>query len=743
MGWEVRFDLDHWSDVVGKLENGEIHAVAGMFYTPERAANFDFSIRHSVASGEVFTRSGYQVRDLEDLRGQRVAVQEGDIVHEFLRAQNLDVEFVTRPTPLDALRLVAAGEVDYGAVLRVPGYYAIESHGLKNLKGSGLTLGEHNYSVAVKKGNESLILAINEGLQILKATGRFQEIYDKWIGVYEVTPLVKVLRRYAVAVGILVTVSIGGFLWGLSLHRAVAKRTKDIRAANAALAEQQRELERTVQQLTDTTSELSANYQRLAEAERDLADEKDLLRTTLMSVGDGIIVTDRMGCITMMNGAAEALTGWPAEKAIGRDFPEVFCLESPLDPLTHVMSTEVPLELKQEAIAAKDGRKLTVASSFAPILDSGSQVRGGIVVFRDITAWVESQERIRYLSYRDPLTDLYNRRYFELACKSYDDGEYLPLSILMVDVNGLKLTNDAFGHAVGDELLISVADVLKSVADGKGCLARLGGDEFVLLLPNTGPETVDSLAKELLSATKSRKVAGLPLSVAMGWDTRLDGARSMSDVLRRAEDRMYKHKLLDRPNHRAQTMAVILQALYDKIPWEKEHAQRVAELCRMLGEGLEMYPEQVQRLYTLGLLHDIGKLSIDYEIFLKPEPLTEEELAEIQRHSETGYRIIGAMSDMVDVSEYVLSHHERFDGSGYPRGLVGRQIPFYSRILAVADAWDAMTHERPYRIARTLEEAAAELKANAGIQFDPRVVEVFLERVYPQLTANEAAGQLR
>ena len=202
----------------------------------------------------------------------------------------------------------------------------------------------------------------------------------------------------------------------------------------------------------------------------------------------------------------------------------------------------------------------------------------------------------------------------------------------------------------------------------------------MLLLPNTGPETVDSLAKELLSATKSRKVAGLPLSVAMGWDTRLDGARSMSDVLRRAEDRMYKHKLLDRPNHRAQTMAVILQALYDKIPWEKEHAQRVAELCRMLGEGLEMYPEQVQRLYTLGLLHDIGKLSIDYEIFLKPEPLTEEELAEVQRHRETGYRIIGAMSDMVDVSEYVLSHHERFDGSGYPRGLVGRQILLFPHL---------------------------------------------------------------
>jgi len=742
MGWEVRFDLDEWANVMKKLDDGQIDAVAGMFYTEERSGRFDFSARHSVASGEVFTRGGFHIQSLDDLRGQRVAVQAGDVIHEYLQAQDLDIVFVPRPTVLDALRLVAAGEVDYAAVLRVPGYYVIDSHGLTNLKGSGLMLGEHNYSVAVRKGNESLLLAINEGLQALKATGRFQELYDKWIGIYEVAPFVKSVRRYAVAVGLLAAVAAGGFLWGLSLRRAVAKRTRDLEEANAALARQRVELEQAVQRLTEATDELSAKCQRLAEAERDLADEKDLLRTTLMSVGEGIIVTDRMGCITLANPAAEALTGWREEQAVGRDFAEVFCLESALDPLRHVMTTEGPLELEQERITTCDGRKLTVAATFAPILDVAGQVRGGIVVFRDITAWVESQERIRYLSYKDPLTDVYNRRYFELALKRYEHPEYLPLTIVLADVNGLKLTNDAFGHAVGDELLVTAAQELRQFVNAGGCMARVGGDEFVLILPQTPPEVARALAAQIAEATSSKQVAGLPVSVALGWDTRLDESRPIHETLRRAEDRMYKHKLMDRPNHRAQTMSVILQALFDKVPWEKEHALRVAELCRMLGEALDMYPEQVQRLHTLGLIHDIGKLSINYELFLKPGPLSDEETAEVQRHSEMGYRIVSAMSDMVDISEYVLSHHERFDGSGYPRGLVGRQIPFYSRILAVADAWESMTYARPYRPALSFEAAADELKANAGSQFDPRVVEVFLEKVYPQLAAKEAAERL-
>lgn len=719
MGWDVVIELDHWSRVKDKLANGEIDAIAGMFYTDERAQRFDFALRHAVASGEVFTREGDGIRSLDELQNQRVAVQDGDVVHEFLRALELDIELVPLPTVQDALRLVSAGEVDFAAVLRVPGYYAIERYGLTNVQGNGVLLGEHDYSIAVHKDNTQLLLAINEGLQILKATGRYAELYDKWIGVYEKTTFLDIVRSYAVVIVLLAVLSAAGWVWVVSLRRAVSYRTTAIQEANAKLTEQ---------------------FELLREAERELAAEKDLLSTTLLSVGDGVIVTDCLGSITMLNPAAEALLGWPANQAVGREFHEVFCLQSPLDPLRHVMSTESPMELEKERIKSRDGREFTVASTFAPILDAGGQVRGGVVVFRDITLWVESQERIEFLSYCDPLTGLFNRRYFQLSLDRFADPCFLPLSIVMADVNGLKLTNDAFGHTVGDALLVNVADVLRSVVGDAGICARLGGDEFAVLLPNTDSSDAQKMISKIRKAAAERKVADLKLSISFGWETREMLGRPMADVLKRAEDRMYKQKLLERSSYRAETISVILQSLYEKIPSEEKHAKRVAELCALLGEALDLYPEQVEKLYTIGLLHDIGKISIDPQLLEKPEPLTAEEYADICRHSEIGYRIVGAMSDMVDVSEYILSHHERFDGEGYPRGLQGRQIPYYARIVAVADAWDAMTSSRPYREPLSLDAAALELERGAGAQFDPRIVEVFLTEVLPKLAVLETAA---
>ena len=220
-------------------------------------------------------------------------MQEGDIVHEYLRAQDLDIEFVPRPTPLDALRLVAAGEVDYGAVLRIPGYYAIESQGLTNLRGTGLIVGEHNYSIAVRKGNTSLLLAINEGLQILKATGRFDEIYSKWIGVYEAASCVKAVRHMHAWERCWFYLS--PVLWAF-LFAGPWPPVPDIQAANAALEQHRQELETAVQrQYNHAWCQVSA----AGRAERDLADEK--ISCTTLSVGEGVIVTDLLGTITMVN----------------------------------------------------------------------------------------------------------------------------------------------------------------------------------------------------------------------------------------------------------------------------------------------------------------------------------------------------------------------------------------------------------------------------------------------------------
>lgn len=718
MGWEVRFDLDHWVRVKEKLETGEIDVVAGMFYTPERAELFDFAIRHAVASGDVFSRDGDGVRTLEDLRGQRVAVQEGDIVHEYLRAQNLDIEFVPRPTVVEALRLVAEGEVDYTAVLRVPGYYSIAEYNLTNLRGSGLILGEYDYSMAVRKGDTALLLALNEGLQALNATGRYADIYQKWISVHEPSPFRDALRRYGIVIGILAALAVIGFSWVASLRRAVERRTRDLETVNL---------------------QLSSQFELLKKTEQDLAGEKDLLRTTLLSVGEAVIVTDCLGSIIMFNPAAESLTGWSSEQAIGRDFHEVFHLASGLDPLHHVLTNECSMEIEEECLLARDGQELMVAGTFAPILDQGSQVRGGIVVFRDITAQVESQRHIEYLSYCDSLTGLYNRRWVQLEIERFDDPAFLPFSVIMADMNGLKLTNDAFGHAVGDELLKSTAEVLREVIADLGVCARLGGDEFIVLLPNIDRQTAQDLVHRIKEAATKRQVAGLTISVSLGFETRESLEKSINDVMKKAEDDMYKHKLLDQPVYRARAIAVILQSLYDRIPQEEEHSLRVAHICELLGEALDMDLEQIEKLHTIGMLHDIGKISIDREILEKPGPLTKDEYAHVQRHAELGYRIIGAMSEMVDIAEYILAHHERYDGTGYPRGLRGRQIPYYSRIVAVADAWAAMTSPRPYRHALSIEEAAAELRDNAGTQFDPRLVEVFLEKVLPRLAADEVA----
>jgi len=718
MGWEIEFDLDHWSRVVDKLESGEIDVIAGMFYTPERAQRFDFAIRHAVASGDVFTRYGDGVRSLEELRGQRVAVQEGDIVHEYLRAQNLDIEFLQCPTVVEALRMVADGEADYAAVLRVPAYFSIAEYGLNDLRGSGLILGEYDYSMAVRKGDTALLLALNEGLQALNATGRYAEIYQKWISVHEPNAFRDALSRYGIVMGVLAALAVVAFIWVASLRQAVERRTSDLEAAN---------------------QQLSSQFELLKQTEQDLASERDLLHTTLLSVGEAVIVTDCLGAIIMFNPAAESLTGWSAKQAIGKDFHEVFRLASGLDPLTHVLTNECSMELEKESLISRNGQEIIVAGTFAPILDRGNQVRGGIVVFRDITAQVESQRHIEYLSYCDSLTGLYNRRWVQMQLKHFNDAAFLPFSVIIADMNGLKLTNDAFGHAVGDELLKSTSAVIQEVIGDSGVCARLGGDELIVLLPNTDRQTTQNLVRRIREIASQRQVAGLVLSVSLGWETREDLDRTIHDVIKHAEDDMYKHKLLDQPVYRARAIAVILQSLYDRTPREEDHSLRVAHICELIGEALDMDMEQIEKLHTIGMLHDIGKISIEREILEKPGPLTKDEYVHIQRHAELGYRIIGAMSEMVDIAEYILVHHERFDGSGYPRGLRGRQIPYYSRIVAVADAWDAMTSPRPYRDAMTIEQAAAELYANAGTQFDPRIVEVFLEKVLPKLAADEAA----
>jgi len=352
------------------------------------------------------------------------------------------------------------------------------------------------------------------------------------------------------------------------------------------------------------------------------------------------------------------------------------------------------------------------------------------VVCRDITEREQMMQKLEYLSYHDQLTGLYNRRFFENKLLEIDHPYSLPLTVVMADVNGLKLINDGFGHLVGDELLIKVSNVLRKGCRPSDIIARLGGDEFVILMPNTDVTMAEEVVKNIRHLAHNESIESIAISVSFGISTKFKDDQDIQEVLKFAEDDMYKKKLYESPSIRSKNISIIVKTLNEKCAREEEHSQRVSAICQSMGEALELSEEKVHELKTVGLLHDIGKIAIEGDILNKPGKLTDEEWQEIKRHPEIGYRLLSSVNEMSDIAEYVLAHHERWDGKGYPKGLKGTNIPLQARIISIADSYDAMTSQRSYRSnPLSHDEAINELIKHSGKQFDPELVKVFTEKV--------------
>ncbi|HWQ78174.1 MAG TPA: HD domain-containing phosphohydrolase [Anaerovoracaceae bacterium] len=470
--------------------------------------------------------------------------------------------------------------------------------------------------------------------------------------------------------------------------------------------------------------------------EKSLEREKERLRMTIASIGDGVISTDTAGNITILNKVAEQLTGWTQEEALGRPIEEIFDIVNENtgikcdNPIHRVLESGLILGLANHtALIAKDGTARSIADSAAPIKDSDGEVYGVILVFRDITEEKHRQDEIYYMSYYDSLTGLYNRRYIEEEFKRIDTTRNLPISIIMGDANGLKLTNDAFGHSKGDKLLINTAKAIKSACRAEDIAARWGGDEFVVLLPKTKGEEAELIVKRIKNACSKMKIGSLNVSVSLGWDTKESKDQELLKVLKGAEDHMYKHKVSESGSVRGNIINAIFHTIHEKNPKIESHLKRVSLLCQQIGAAMNLSETEIDELKLSGLLHDIGKVAIDDGILQKTGLLTEQELIEIKRHSDIGYRILNTAPEMTDIASYVLSHHERFDGTGYPRGMKQGEIPLISRIIAVADAYDAMTNERPYKKVLDHDSAVKELEKNKGLQFDPVIVDIFIKKV--------------
>lgn len=377
-------------------------------------------------------------------------------------------------------------------------------------------------------------------------------------------------------------------------------------------------------------------------------------------------------------------------------------------------------------IATKKGEIIWVVESVNSFWHEGQRVVLGSIM--EITARKEFEEKLTYLSLHDALTGLFNRAFFEEELKRLDQGRDYPVSVLSADLDGLKLINDTMGHEQGDLLLKKTSRLLKKALRRSDVLARIGGDEFAAILPRCSARSAEAIVKRLrrLVEEHNEQDPSLPISLSLGFATAAGPEQSLQHVFKLADETMYRDKLFRSTSARSQLIRTLLAALAEKDNIAGGHVERVQELCLKLGKELSLSPGQLTDLALLARVHDLGKVGIPDSILMKNGPLNEEEWQTMRRHAEIGYRIASSSVDLAPVAPLILRHHEHWDGSGYPLGLKGEEIPIECRILSLVDAYDAMTNDRPYSRARDKKEALAELKKGAGTQFDPSLVEKFI-----------------
>ena len=351
------------------------------------------------------------------------------------------------------------------------------------------------------------------------------------------------------------------------------------------------------------------------------------------------------------------------------------------------------------------------------------------VLVSDVTERRKAAEQLRYLSLHDQLTGLHNRHFFEQELERLDRIKATRVGMLFCDVDGLKLLNDTFGHNAGDQLLVAVAKVLKSVCTPDQLLARVGGDEFAVLLFNTNLAELQELAAAIREGSKNVSNAGwkhMPLSVSIGFASSLGEHIPSRELFKVADDNMYREKLHRSGSVRSAAVQALMKALETRDFVTEGHAVRLTELVESFARVLKLGESEVLELRLLAQFHDIGKVGVPDRILFKEGPLDHAEMAEMRRHSEMGHRIAQSVPDLLPIADLILKHHEWWNGCGYPLGLKKEEIPLACRLLAIADAYDAMTSHRPYRKAMPHRTALQELQKCAGMQFDPQLVELLV-----------------
>ncbi|NTW05527.1 MAG: PAS domain S-box protein [Peptococcaceae bacterium] len=461
-------------------------------------------------------------------------------------------------------------------------------------------------------------------------------------------------------------------------------------------------------------------------------------RAVLGSLLAHIAVIDRAGTIIAVNHSwekfAEANGTAPEKVGMGRNYLDV-CRRAIANS---DQSAEAVLNGLNSILNGESDYYSIEYSCHSPVakrwfLLNATPLRGGksgaVLSHIEITKRKLAEEKLTHLSIHDPLTGVYNRTFFEQQMSYLETEDDISFGIIICDIDGLKLVNDTLGHEKGDQLLLDASNIIRKSFRDKDIISRIGGDEFAVLIKDTNSVALKFSRMRIKNNVDQYNTANpeIPLSISVGFSISSKKNNDVNEIFKEADNNMYSEKLHNVQSGKHAIVQTLMKALEARDFITEGHADRLKDFAVIMVKRLDFLEHKIADMKLFAQFHDIGKVGIPDRILFKEGALTEEEFNDMKRHCEIGYRIAQSSPDLMPIADWILRHHEWWNGEGYPMGDKGENIPLECRVLSILDAYDAMTSDRPYRKAMSHKKAVKNLITGAGSQFDPELVKIFLE----------------